>query len=136
MNDDNNNGEFPNPFPLDYIDCPTDVDLIAKSGTKTNWVMDEYRVNVNYLPNSKKVIYRLFLFMYYLKGELGAVQDLSKYKERRGVNFYEIPLSYLMISMNPLQMCMTALHEYDQLHFQVSNRLYYSTSESQIHNYV
>ncbi|PON70344.1 NAC domain containing protein [Trema orientale] len=27
----------------------------AKHGTKTNWVMDEYRVNENYLPNSNKM---------------------------------------------------------------------------------
>ncbi|PON68945.1 NAC domain containing protein [Parasponia andersonii] len=27
----------------------------AKCGTKTNWVMDEYRVNENYLPKSKKI---------------------------------------------------------------------------------
>ncbi|PON68946.1 NAC domain containing protein [Parasponia andersonii] len=92
MNDNNNNGEFPNPFPLDFIDCPTNEDLIdlwwkrrdhadrpdpepttnlvggvykeiisivkpvTAKGTKTNWVMDEYRVNKKNLVLCK--IYR------------------------------------------------------------------------------
>lgn len=33
----------------------------AEYGTASNWIMDEYRVKTNYLPNSSQV-YKLFIF--------------------------------------------------------------------------